>query len=244
MKFYYGDLVFSSLDNPNMNEIAYKEKITTKSNITYHGILIPKDEAIYEIDRIKKATSMKNFALYDYDLYTIYCDGGSFNNTKKSDLPYFGSYGTIIFRNNEELKRLSGCTDKFTNNLGEITACLNGLKWIEDNTSSNITFIRVISDSQYVIKGSNEWINGWIKRGWKNNQNETLPNLEYWQKLYSFITNKKYHISFKWTKGHNNDNDVHSIMNEECDKLCNIEINNFIKSNYPELMNKQRKKFL
>jgi len=243
MKIIYGDFVISNLKEKELNtlELPFKRKDKMGKHSVYKDCIIDKTEISKYRNIIKNAEDFQGKEL-DVDLYTIYCDGGSFNNIKKEGLPTFGSYGTIIFKNDKEIVRLSGCTDSFTNNQGEVTAFLNGLKYISENVDDKNIYIRVISDSQYVVKGSNEWIYGWIKRGWKNNENKDLPNLAFWKEIYdNYLSNERYKISFSWVKGHSGQKDQHSLMNEQCDILCNEAINKHITDNYPELFNKSRK---
>jgi ribonuclease HI len=42
--------------------------------------------------------------------------------------------------------------------------------------------IRFVSDSQYLVKGMNEWIHGWKRRGWKRKAGP-IENVELWKEL-------------------------------------------------------------
>ena len=56
----------------------------------------------------------------------------------------------------------SGAEHGTTNNRMELTAVIRGFDSI-----SKPSQVRVISDSEYVVKGLKEWLTGWKVRGWK-----------------------------------------------------------------------------
>ena len=62
---------------------------------------------------------------------------------------------------NSKLK-FSGNCPKTTNNRMELMPIIEGLKVIPEGCS-----VKVISDSQYAVKGINEWMKNWKKNGWK-----------------------------------------------------------------------------
>lgn len=68
------------------------------------------------------------------------------------------------------------------------------------------------TDSQYVQRGMLEWIDGWIKKNWKN-----VKNPELWQELHSL--SQKHTIEWKWVRGHSGD-----FYNERADTLANLAI--------------------
>ena len=74
--------------------------------------------------------------------------------------------------------------------------------------------VTLSTDSQYLVKGMTEWINGWIKKGWKTASRQPVKNKELWQELYSL--SKKHEITWVWVKGH-----AGHPENERCDQLAN-----------------------
>ena len=38
-------------------------------------------------------------------------------------------------------------------------------------------------DSQYVLKGINEWVSGWKAKGWRTASKQPVKNVELWQEL-------------------------------------------------------------
>ncbi len=71
-------------------------------------------------------------------------------------------------------------------------------------------------DSQYVIKGINEWIENWISKGWRTSQKKPVENKELWLELYN-LTKLFNDIKFIHCKGHGNNEG-----NIRADELANI----------------------
>ena len=79
--------------------------------------------------------------------------------------------------------------------------------------------VTIVSDSVYCVKGFNEWMKGWVRRGWKTSSNTTVVNLDLWQEVCeiktvldqcSFVD-----IKARWVKGH-----ATCPGNEEADRLA------------------------
>ncbi len=74
----------------------------------------------------------------------------------------------------------------------ELMAVVVALSKIKDEGHD----IHIFTDSKYVSDAINQnWIAGWVKRGWKNVKNPDL-----WQALIPFL--KKHSPKFHWIKGH------------------------------------------
>ncbi len=59
--------------------------------------------------------------------------------------------------------------------------------------------VRFVSDSQYLIRGMNEWLPGWKRRGWKR-RSGPIENLELWRELDSEAA--RHHVTWVWVRGH------------------------------------------
>jgi ribonuclease HI len=59
--------------------------------------------------------------------------------------------------------------------------------------------VHFISDSQYLVKGMNEWIHGWKKRGWKRKAGP-IENVELWKELDAAVA--RHEMTWAWVKGH------------------------------------------
>ncbi len=98
-----------------------------------------------------------------------------------------------------------------TNNKMELTAVIEGLKAL-----TRPTRVRVVTDSQYVIKGMTEWVEGWIRNGWQRKEGrrfKPLKNVEFWQALVELCA--KHEVEFEHVKGH-----AGHAENEECDRMA------------------------
>ncbi len=124
---------------------------------------------------------------------TIYTDGSSRGN------PGPGGWSAIVMME-DEVVELGGREDLTTNNRMELLGAIEGLRHVNsssffvrgeyesetERTTSNeqrITSVEVCTDSQYVKKGMTEWIDGWIKRGWKGSTKKPVLNQDLWEML-------------------------------------------------------------
>ena len=60
--------------------------------------------------------------------------------------------------------------------------------------------VRFTSDSQYLVKGMNEWVRGWKARGWKRREGE-IENLLLWKELDAAA--QAHVVDWQWVRGHN-----------------------------------------
>lgn len=130
----------------------------------------------------------------------IYTDGACKGN------PGIGGWGAILMYG-DKVKEIYGYAPETTNNRMELSAVIEALKVIKRNCP-----ITIFTDSQYVKRGITEWIDGWIKKNWKN-----VKNVDLWQELYPL--SKQYNIDWQWVRGHNGDK-----YNERADELANLAI--------------------
>ena len=117
-------------------------------------------------------------------------------------------YGFII-KMDETVKEYNGGAKNTTNNIMEMTAALKALEILDEPCEVELT-----TDSQYLVKGITEWIQGWIRKGWQTASRQPVKNKELWQKLNT--QNKKHKVTWVWVRGHNGHPE-----NERCDALAN-----------------------
>ena len=60
--------------------------------------------------------------------------------------------------------------------------------------------VRFTSDSQYLVKGMNEWVRSWKARGWKRREGE-IENLLLWKELDTAA--QGHVVDWQWVRGHN-----------------------------------------
>ncbi len=135
----------------------------------------------------------------------IFSDGACSGN------PGPGGYGTIL-RYGDHVKELSGYDPHTTNNRMELLGAIAGLE-----TLTRPCRARVTTDSQYVMKGMTEWIDGWVRRGWKNSKKQDVVNRDLWERL--LVLCRKHQVEWCWVRGH----DGH-VENERCDELARAAI--------------------
>lgn len=105
----------------------------------------------------------------------------------------------------------SGGQDDTTNNQMELQAVISGLEALKSRSS-----VEIVTDSQYVAKGSLEWMPGWKRNGWRRkegNQWKPVKNQEYWEKLDQLLA--RHEIRFTVVRGHQGHPE-----NERCDELA------------------------
>lgn len=132
---------------------------------------------------------------------TLYTDGACSGN------PGRGGWGAILIYGSYR-KELSGGEQVTTNNKMELTAVIEGLKALNEPCE-----VDVYSDSAYVVNAFlQNWISGWIRRGWKN-----VKNIELWNELIALT--EKHKVHFNKVKGHADDE-----LNNRCDELARGEV--------------------
>ena len=137
----------------------------------------------------------------------IYTDGACSGN------PGPGGYAAIL-KYGLEIREISGYEVETTNNRMEMMAVIEALRQLKRPCD-----VRVITDSQYVVKGMTEWIQGWVKRNWLTSQKKPVLNKSLWKELLRLC--KKHKIEWQWVKGHNG-----HPYNERCDQLAREAIMN------------------
>ena len=74
--------------------------------------------------------------------------------------------------------------------------------------------VELISDSKYLVDAFNQhWIEGWLKKNWKNSTGKPVKNIDLWKRILA--AKEPHQVTFIWVKGH----DGHP-ENERCDKLA------------------------
>jgi len=136
------------------------------------------------------------------DVIEAFTDGACRGN------PGPGGWG-VLLRFNDHEKRLCGGEAETTNNRMELMAVIQALESLKRECK-----VKLISDSQYVLKGINEWMENWKKRGWKTSAKKPVKNVDLWQRLDKAREN--HDIEWIWVKGHSG-----HAENEVADELAN-----------------------
>lgn len=103
----------------------------------------------------------------------------------------------------------SGGERSTTNNRMELMAAIEGLRGIKKPS-----VVDLYSDSQYLVKGLNEWVAGWKKQGWtRGRKREPVQNVDLWQALDDL--RQRHTVRLHWVRGHSDHPE-----NERCDQLA------------------------
>ena len=129
----------------------------------------------------------------------LFSDGSALGN------PGPGGFGTILRFGNKE-REIVGSEPHTTNNRMELKGVIEGLKALKEPCR-----VVIVSDSSYVVKAINEWLENWVKKDFKK-----VKNVDLWQEYLS--VSRPHKIEAKWVRGH----DGH-VENERCDLLARSE---------------------
>lgn len=107
----------------------------------------------------------------------------------------------------KEIER-SGGEPMTTNNRMELRAVIEGLSALTRESE-----VDLYSDSQYVLKGLDEWLAGWKRKGWLTAAKKPVKNSDLWKQLDTL--KNEHTIRFHWVRGHSDHPE-----NERCDQLA------------------------
>lgn len=127
---------------------------------------------------------------------TLFSDGSALGN------PGPGGFGAIL-RYGDKERIISGGEAHTTNNRMELLGVIEGLRALKEPCD-----VTIISDSSYVIRGINEWLEGWVKRNFAKVKNPDL-----WQEYLLVCAGHR--INGVWVRGHNGHPE-----NERCDIIA------------------------
>lgn len=144
-------------------------------------------------------------------MMTIYTDGCAIPN------PGNGGWAFVVYdKAGVEIYEEHGGMPDATNNQTELTGMLKALTWLRQ--PANRQLARIYSDSQYVVKGTNEWRHAWAKNRWYTKNKKPVMNLDLWQALAAMIdATPVLSASIQWVKGH-----AGIVGNERADYLTMV----------------------
>lgn len=135
----------------------------------------------------------------------LFCDGACLGN------PGPGGWGYLLRMKTSDATREkegSGSEPETTNNRMELRGAIEGLKVL-----SKPCDVRLCSDSQYVVKGIQSWIEGWKRKGWRKADGKPVMNAELWQELDAQL--QIHRVEAAWVRGH-----AGHAENERVDELA------------------------
>jgi ribonuclease HI len=91
-------------------------------------------------------------------------------------------------------EEISGGELETTNNRMELTAVIEALRRVPTDAP-----VKVVTDSQYVLKGITSWLAGWQKRGWRTATGQPVVNRDLWEALAALVDAR---VTWEWVRGH------------------------------------------
>lgn len=137
-------------------------------------------------------------------IISIYTDGACLGN------PGPGGWGIVVNYGNGSVAEWGGEAAATTNNRMEMQAAIAALEIAKANAQNQA--ITLCTDSEYVLKGITQWINGWKKRNWKTSKGDPVLNQDLWQTLDLLNSSL---VKWQHVRGHSGDRD-----NERCDEIA------------------------
>ena len=142
----------------------------------------------------------------------VYTDGACSGN------PGPGGWAAILRWGKHE-QELCGFEPQTTNNRMELRAAVEALKSIRKKDIP----IRIVTDSQYVQHAfTQNWIQGWIRKGWITSAKTPVKNRDLWEELLRLTGQLQ--VKWDWTKGHSDD-----CVNNRCDALARGQVEKHMK---------------
>lgn len=124
-----------------------------------------------------------------------------------------GGWAFVVTENGAIIHSESGSDAATTNNRMEMQAVIAALRWIRAN--ANIA-TQVHSDSQYCVKGANEWRQGWARKNWTRGEN-LIPNADLWQQMSAILD--AFPVFLNWIPGHSGNHGNEAADRLACDAL-------------------------
>ena len=151
--------------------------------------------------------------------YYVYTDGACSNNGREN-----ASAGIGIFFGRDDTRNVSKkIAGKQTNNAAELSAIIATYSIIEKDIENGKKIV-IVSDSEYAIKCVSTYGEKCDKKGWQVD----IPNKELVKNAYAMYKDKP-NIHFMHIKAHTTKTDIHSLGNDNADKLANRGSNLYMK---------------
>ena len=133
----------------------------------------------------------------------LFTDGACLGN------PGPGGWAALL-RSGDHERELHGGVSDTTNNRMELMAVISGLEALRKSCELIVT-----TDSQYVMKGVQEWMPRWIAKGWRTAAGAPVKNRDLWERLNEALASHQ--ADWNWVKGH-----AGHVENERVDVLARI----------------------
>ncbi|HET6545374.1 MAG TPA: ribonuclease HI [Rhodanobacteraceae bacterium] len=118
-----------------------------------------------------------------------------------------GGWAALLRAGTRE-RELSGSEAHTTNNRMELMAAIVGLEALKRPCR-----LLLVTDSQYVQRGVEEWLPRWQANGWRTGDRKPVKNRDLWERLAVAVA--RHQVRWKWVRGHAGHTD-----NERVDQLA------------------------
>lgn len=115
----------------------------------------------------------------------IHTDGSCETQTR------LGGWAAILQCGEHQRVLQNGASDTTVNAM-ELTAVVEALSTLKHANST----VQLFTDSNYVVRGVNEWLSDWIQRGWKNAHGVHIANLDLWHQLKALLD--QHQVTLTW----------------------------------------------
>lgn len=157
----------------------------------------------YDIDEIVTVPKIQRFVDGETVRYALCSDAG---------YVYCSKDGVISSAANKKVKLVNpvlyailseSSSNQHSNNYAEMKSFLNALRL---GRQHNVERTKIITDSEYALKGATTWCESWSRNGWRTQQGEPVKNADLWKVIHAQITEikqSKKSLDTAWVKGHN-----------------------------------------
>jgi ribonuclease HI len=122
---------------------------------------------------------------------SVWTDGSAWTGDRR------GGWAAVL-KHRQRVKVIYGGLWDTTSQRAELTAAIKALSSIRKRC-----MVVMVSDSQYLVNGLNQWVDGWAKRGWVKADGDPVLNQDLWKKL--LVLREKHYLKISWVKGHADD---------------------------------------
>jgi ribonuclease HI len=142
-------------------------------------------------------------------VYRVYSDGAQPGAAAKGDRRVGpGGWGVLVVGPGGVTAEACGYAPATTVPRMEMYAALKGLELTPPGATAVVT-----SDSQLLVRGATDWIEGWIRKGWRTSTGRPVENRDLWERLLLAMRNRT--VTWEWVRGH-----AGHPQNERADRLA------------------------
>ena len=117
----------------------------------------------------------------------VYTDGGFRGGRAGWGFIALSPAGEVVYTNAGELT-----APPLTSQRAELYAAVAALVEIP-----HLETLEIVSDSQYLVKGMNDWVYNWSMNGWRTSQRRPVENRDLWERLLN-LTGGRTSTKWRW----------------------------------------------